>query len=112
VDTALRWHNFLIFVVLDYVDHSDKDGDWVAEQMCQANVMSSGRTRAFPSKVHYMLESTSISADSTIISWLAHGRAFKVRRRFRVPLNFASLVQPSILALLNVSLRYTTDRDL
>jgi HSF-type DNA-binding len=73
----------VLFICIVYQDHSDKGSEWIATRQREmeeaAPKKSQGGTKVtIPLKLHDMLDGVSDSGDSSIVRWLAHGRAFKV----------------------------------
>jgi hypothetical protein len=73
----------------DYEDHANRDDAWVKQRkyemdMAAAKKSMGGAKETFPIKLFAMLETVSQSQEKSIVSWLPHGRSFKVhdRRRF------------------------------
>jgi HSF-type DNA-binding len=68
----------------DYFDFADKDNEWIQQQVRNNELQSRklrGTDNLFPATLHNLLETTTSSKLSSVIRWLAHGRAFKVYDR-------------------------------
>jgi HSF-type DNA-binding len=66
-----------------YEDHAQRDGNWVARKKEENDTIAEkksagGAKETFPIKLHAMLELVDELGLNAIVSWLPHGRAFKV----------------------------------
>jgi HSF-type DNA-binding len=76
-------HDACLLPYIVYQDHSEKGAEWIAtrlQEMEEATPKKShgGTKETFPLKLHDMLDGVNDSGHSSIVRWLAHGRAFKV----------------------------------
>jgi hypothetical protein len=67
-----------------YEDHAQRDSNWVGRKKEENDAIAEkksagGAKETFPIKLHAMLERVDELGLNAIVSWLPHGRAFKVR---------------------------------